>query len=99
VKPNSILWSIFGLISSLRCKKDLTQNSRVLNAYNALRHSWASQRLNQGFPLEEISAVFGHSSFEMTRKVYAQYRPDRLQGVIKGKPNIHRLFITKNDDA
>ena len=71
---------------------------QILNAYNSLRHSWASQRLNEGFPLEEISAVLGHSSFEMTRKVYAQYRPERLMSVIKGR-GVHRMFIGVNNEG
>ncbi len=66
-------------------KANKAYGTKMINAYNALRHSWASQRLNDGFPLEEISAVLGHTSLEMTRKVYAQYRVERLLDVIKGK--------------
>ncbi|MGZ3615065.1 MAG: tyrosine-type recombinase/integrase [Thermodesulfobacteriota bacterium] len=31
-----------------------------------MRHSFAMQRLNEGFPLNEVSAVLGHSNLQTT---------------------------------
>jgi len=71
----------------------------VLNVYNAMRHSWACQRLNQGFSLDQVSAVLGHTSTRMTSR-YAQYAVDKLSSVIRGKPpaslikgTVHSLFM------
>ncbi len=55
-----------------------------LTLYQAVRHSFAMQRLAEGFTLGEISAVLRHSSPE-TIKHYAQYRTEQLLPVIEGK--------------
>ena len=66
----------------------------ILNVYNSLRHSWACQRLNAGFLIQEISAGLGHTSTKMTEDVYAQYQVGKLSDVIKGKKaTVHRLYI------
>jgi len=66
---------------------------QILNVYNSMRHSWACQRLNQGFPLDQISTVMGHTSTQMSKR-YAQYAVEKLSDVIKGKrrPLVHRDF-------
>ena len=65
----------------------------ILNVYNSLRHSFACQRLNQGFSLDKVSTVLGHTSTQMTKR-YAQYTVDKLGDVIRGKREpVHSLFI------
>jgi len=66
---------------------------QILNVYNSMRHSWACQRLNQGFSLDQISTVMGHSSTQMSKR-YAQYAVEKLSDVIRGKrkPSVHRQF-------
>ena len=54
--------------------------------YSGLRHSFATQRLNSGFDLAEVSAALGHSSVEMTKR-YAKYSQERLSNVMRGVYN------------
>jgi site-specific recombinase XerD len=61
----------------------------VVNVYCAMRHSFATQRLNSGFDLAEVSAALGHASVEMTKR-YAKYTQERLSQVIRG---VHSPFI------
>lgn len=61
----------------------------VVNVYCAMRHSFATQRLNSGFDLAEVSAALGHASVEMTKR-YAKYTQERLFQVIRG---VHKPFI------
>ena len=66
----------------------------IVNVYNAMRHSWGCQRLNQGFSLDQVSTVMGHTSTQMTKR-YAQYTLDKLGDVIRGKrKDVHDGFIT-----
>jgi integrase len=54
-----------------------------INLYNGVRHSFAMQRLNSGFSIEEIRTVLGHSSSVMTRR-YAQLTTKSLEDIING---------------
>ena len=66
----------------------------IVNVYNSMRHSWGCQRLNQGFSLDQVSTVMGHTSTQMTKR-YAQYTLDKLVDVIRGKrKDVHKEFIT-----
>ena len=40
------------------------------------RHSWAVNALEQGMPISMISELMGHSTVEITAKVYAQWTGD-----------------------
>jgi len=64
---------------------------QVTNLYNAMRHSFGCQRLNDGFSLDKIKTVMGHTSTKTTQR-YAQYKIEKLEDVIRGK-SVHRLFI------
>lgn len=44
-----------------------------------LRHTAAVHMAEAGVPMEEISQYLGHSSVEVTRKIYARYSPDYLK--------------------
>lgn len=54
-----------------------------INLYNGLKHSFGMQRLNQGFSLDAIRAVMGHTSSKTTEK-YAQYLTEKLSPVMSG---------------
>lgn len=46
---------------------------------HVLRHSAAVHMAESGIPMEEISQYLGHSSTEITRRVYARFSPDYLR--------------------
>ena len=77
-----------------RAMKKAHQQFKVpmINPYNGLRHSWASQRLNEGYSLDEIARVFGHTTTTMSKR-YAKYDVGKLVGVIRGKAAVHGVFI------
>lgn len=52
--------------------------------YQGLRHSFATQRLNAGYPLDLIGQVMGHTNIRTTQK-YAKYQVSKLEGVMRGK--------------
>jgi integrase len=56
---------------------------KPIRLYNGVRHSWAMQRLNGGFSLNEVQAVLGHTDPKMTGR-YAKYLPEKLTDVIRG---------------
>jgi hypothetical protein len=53
------------------------------------------QRLNDGFSLDKIKTVMGHTSTKTTQR-YAQYKIEKLEDVIRGK-SVHRLFIPSGE--
>lgn len=63
-----------------------------INLYNGLKHSFGMQRLNQGFSLDAIRAVMGHTSSKTTEK-YAHYLTEKLSSVMSGR--VHKLHIGK----
>ena len=66
----------------------------AINLYNAMRHSFGCQRLNQGFSLDEVRAVMGHTNSKTTER-YTAYQLETLQGIIRGK--IYNPFIANPD--
>jgi integrase len=79
------IWKVAGKKASIQ-----------INCYNGLRHSWACQRLNMGFSLDEIRSVLGHTSSEMTQR-YAEYATEALAPVIRGKPISEENKLIKNN--
>ena len=77
-------------------RANLKSKIEHINLYNAMRQSFACQRLNDGFQLSEVQAVLGHTTPMMTQK-YAQYAVDKLGGIIKGKKPVHNSFILRVD--
>ncbi len=61
--------------------------SEKITLYQAVRHSFAMQRLSEGFTLDEIGAVLRHSSKEVTKR-YAQYQNKQLLPVIEGRGKV-----------
>jgi site-specific recombinase XerD len=55
-----------------------------INLYNGLKHSFGCQRLNQGFSIDQIQAVMGHTSPKTTER-YAKYITENLSPVMRGK--------------
>jgi len=55
----------------------------IINPYNGLKHSFACQRLNSGYTLDEIATVMGHTDKRTTQK-YAKYQVSKIQNVMRG---------------
>ena len=69
---------------------------KVVRLYCAMRHSWASQRVNQGFNLSEIGEVLNHSSPKTTMR-YAKFNLKRLETVVRGRRQ-YRIFVPHISD-
>ncbi len=54
----------------------------VVNLYTGNRHSFARQRANEGYQMELISKVLGHSSTRTTEKYYVRYKTDKLKPLL-----------------
>ncbi len=55
-----------------------------ITLYNGTRHSFGSQKLNEGYSLEEIGAVMGHTDVKMTKR-YARILTENLKTVMERK--------------
>ena len=55
-----------------------------INLYNGVRHSFACQRLNQGYSMEEVRVILGHTTSKTTQR-YGAYTLQSLQDIIRGK--------------
>jgi integrase len=55
----------------------------IINLYNGLKHSFGCQRLNDGFTMDEIKAVMGHTTKRTTER-YSRYKTDSLSRVMSG---------------
>jgi site-specific recombinase XerD len=55
-----------------------------INLYNAMRHSFGCQRLNEGFSLDEIRRVYSHTTSKTTER-YAAYQLQTLEDIIRGR--------------
>ena len=69
IRRNSITATIN---KSLRRISEIVQIDKKVTCHIA-RHSWAVNALEQGMPISMISELMGHSSVEITAKVYAQW--------------------------
>lgn len=57
------------------------------------RHTFAVQALNRGLSMSVVSRLLGHSSTDITEKVYARFLPETLAGELgKIQPEISRLL-------
>ena len=57
---------------------------RKLSLYK-IRHSWASQRRTQGYSLDQVGAVLGHSDLRTTKEHYADVGMGQLISIVRGK--------------
>jgi integrase len=74
-----------------------------LRLYDASRHSFASQLVNQNVPLKKVSKLLGHSSTKMTEK-YAHHeleslRPGLSLMPLKKKQTVTSLSLRGNGDV
>lgn len=69
-----------------------------ITLYNAVKHSWACQRINAGFHHEEIALAFGHKNLKTTQK-YIRILTENLREVFEGEKvielNRHQKTVTK----
>lgn len=84
IRRNSITATIN---KSLRRISEIAQLDKKVTCHMA-RHSWAVNALEQGMPISMISELMGHSTVEITAKVYAQWTEDtKAETVSKLKYN------------
>ena len=76
-----ILEKIWNKANQLASKSDAI---RIINLYNAFRHSFACQRLNSGSSIENIREILGHTCIETTER-YAKYKIERLAECMRGQ--------------
>jgi len=67
--------------------------AQKINLYSAMRHSFAMQRLNEGFALNQVSVVLGHSNLQTTVSRYAQHTTEKFLKIIKGKREVNSKFM------
>ena len=72
IRRNSITATIN---KELQIISEIAQLDKKVTCHMA-RHSWAVNALEQGMPISMISELMGHSSVEVTAKVYAQWTGD-----------------------
>jgi integrase len=72
------------ILSNIWNRANRESGVKKCNLYNAMRHSFGMQRLNQGFSLDEVRAVMGHTDSRTTQR-YARYLPETLVNVIEGR--------------
>lgn len=69
-----------------------------ITLYNAVKHSWACQRINAGFHHEQIGMAFGHKNLNMTKK-YTRILTENLREIFEGekviKINRHQKTVTE----
>ena len=56
--------------------------TKIINLYNGLKHSFGMQRLDDGYNLDELKKVYGHSNIATTQG-YADYRTGRLVDIMR----------------
>jgi len=66
--------------------------TKIVNLYNSFRHSFGMQRLDDGFSLEELREVYGHSTIATTQR-YADYQTGRLVDIMRGKKKVNTQLI------
>ena len=69
IRRNSITATIN---KSLQRISEIAQIDKKVT-FHCARHSWAVNALEQGMPISMLSELMGHSSVEITAKVYAQW--------------------------
>jgi len=63
----------------------------IINLHNATRHSFACQKLDEGFPIFKVKTVLGHSDIKTTER-YGEYSTEALEDIIEGEI-VHRKLI------
>ena len=64
---------------------------QIVNLYNAMRHSFATQRLNDGFSIDGIQKALGHTNIKTTQR-YLKYHLKTLEDIIRGGA-VNTIFI------
>lgn len=78
------------MLNSVWKKANRLSGVQKINLYNGVRHSFACQRLNAGFSIEEVRVMLGHSTSKMTQR-YAAYTLQSLENIVRG--NVFSPFI------
>ena len=80
-------------VASQRANKKY--GTKIVNLYNGLKHSFGVQRLDEGFNLEDIKEVMGHTDTQTTRR-YAEYSNRRRGKVMSGSQVVHSMGNKEN---
>ena len=59
----------------------------IVPLYSGLKHSFGCQRLDEGFTMDEVREVMGHTDSSTTRR-YAEYSNNGLGKVMRGTPKL-----------
>jgi len=59
------------------------------------RHSFACQRLDEGFPMHKVKTVLGHSDPRTTER-YGEYSAEALEDIIEGEVVNTKLIVQVN---
>jgi integrase len=79
IRRNSITASIN---KSLQKISEIAQIDKKVTFHKA-RHSWAVNALEQEMPISMLSELMGHSSVEITEKVYARWTQDDKEKTVR----------------
>lgn len=79
IRRNSITASIN---KSLKKISEIAQIDKNVTFHKA-RHSWAVNALEQEMPISMLSELMGHSSVEITEKVYARWTEDDKEKTVR----------------
>lgn len=62
-----------------------------VSLYQATKHTFGWNRINEGFSMEDVSLLMGHASSKMTRR-YAGQTLKRMTEILRGK-SVHRPLL------
>jgi integrase len=68
-----------------------TPGVQRVSLYGAMKHSFGWNRIEQGYSLEDVALLMGHSSSSMTRR-YAGQTLKRMAEILRG--NVHRTLLS-----
>ena len=81
-------------LNHLRLPYSILKSFALLLAFHAARHSFAVFALNKGLSMSVVSRLLGHSSTDITEKVYARFLPETLSAeVVKLSGELINLTI------
>ena len=70
-------------------------NLRLRLSMHVARHTFADLALNNGLSMSVVSRLLGHSSTDITEKVYARFLPETLSSEVERlSPAISSLALT-----
>ncbi|MGN0959340.1 MAG: tyrosine-type recombinase/integrase [Coriobacteriales bacterium] len=75
---------IWGQTLNNRFKAILKEEGLGQKGMYSLRHSWATENLQNGVPVKTVARLMGHASESVTLSIYAAYVPSSAEDVVGG---------------